>query len=282
MIGSVAVEVTTSTSARSRYLDRYNGSASQINLLLPDTAARVAAHGEFLTVECAGRQAGAMSVPVTVPKKKLPIAKLVIGGVVLVVIGVLIMRGVEIGPLIDRIMGIVREAGPFVFFAAMALLPAIGAPLSVFALTSGEAFAPLMTMPGVIVTAFAMIAVNLALSYWLARYALRPPLGRLVARYGYAVPRMTPDNALSIILIVRFSGTPFFVQNYVLGLAEAPFRLYMIVSLLANVPFVVAFIVLGKAFRDGNFGKIATGIGVLVAAVVAVQVLRRKFAKREN
>jgi len=218
----------------------------------------------------------------TQPKKKLPLVKLAIGCVVLALIGVLVLRGVKFGPLIDRGVELIRDAGPVAFFTAMALLPAAGAPLFAFSLAAGEAFAARMTMAGVIVTASAAIALNLALTYWLARYALRPLLARLVARYGYEVPRVTPDNALGVALLVRLTpGPPFFFQGYLLGLAEVPFRLYMIVSWLAVLPWAIAFIVLGKAAREGNFGKIGMMLGVLVVTVAVVQLLRRKFAKRE-
>lgn len=226
-----------------------------------------------------------MSVATTPPKRKLPVAKLIVAGVVVIVAAALVLRGVKIEEVkvyVDRFVEVIRDAGPVVFFLAMAILPALGVPLSLFALAAGDAFAARMTMPGVIVTALAAMAANLAMSYWLARHALRPPLSRLVAHYGYSVPRVTANNALGVTVIVRFTGAPFFLQNYVLGLAEVPFGLYLLVSALATGPFVVAFIVLGKAFREGGFGKIATGVAVLVVAIVLVQVLRRKFAKRED
>jgi uncharacterized membrane protein YdjX (TVP38/TMEM64 family) len=226
-----------------------------------------------------------MSVATTPPKRKLPVAKLAVGGVVVIVAAVLLLRGVkieEVRAYVDRFVEIIRDAGPVVFFLAMAILPALGVPLSLFALAAGDAFASRMTMPGVIVTALAAMAANLAVAYWLARYALRPPLSRLVAHYGYNVPRVTSSNALGVTVIVRFTGAPFFLQNCVLGLAEVPFGLYLLVSALATGPFVVAFIVLGKAVREGGFAKIATGVAVLVVAIVLVQVLRRKFTKRED
>jgi uncharacterized membrane protein YdjX (TVP38/TMEM64 family) len=238
--------------------------------------------GEFLTVRCAGGQAVWMSLETIHPRKKLPIAKLAIGGAVLAVVVVLALRGVKFGPLIDQGVDLIRDAGPVAFFVAMALLPAAGAPLFAFSLAAGEAFAARMTMTGVVATAALAIALNLALTYWLARYALRPLLARLVARYGYAVPRVTAQNALGVALLVRLTpGPPFFLQGYLLGLGEVPFRLYMIVSWVAVMPWAVSFIVLGKAAREGSFGQIGAILGGLVVIVVIVQVVRRKYAKRE-
>ncbi|MBI4623169.1 MAG: TVP38/TMEM64 family protein [Verrucomicrobia bacterium] len=216
--------------------------------------------------------------------------KLAIAVLIVVVVAVLALRGVDLRELgrravalVDQGLDLIRAAGPLVFFTAVAVLPAIGAPLSVFSLMAGEAFAARLTMTGVVACTLAAIAVNLALTYWLARYALRPLLMRLLARYGYSVPRVTPDNALTVALVVRCTpGPPFFFQGYLLGCAEMPFRLYMIVSWLAVLPWTLAFVILGKAAREGHFGKIATALGLLVATTVAVQVLRRKFANRES
>ena len=245
-----------------------------------------AARAEVLTVPSEGGQAGSMSLEPTSPAKKIPIVKLVIAGVVLGIIGLFVLREVGLTRLVewfDRCVTLIRDMGPWAFFSAMALLPAVGAPLSAFNLVAGEAFAPRMTMLGVIVTVAVAIAANLALTYWLARYAMRPMLTRLVARYGYAVPRITPKNALTMSLIVRLTpGPPFFFQSYLLGLAEVPFRLYMLVSWLAVLPLALSVVMLGKAAREGNMGKIAVVFGVMVVAVVAVQIVRQKIAKRET
>jgi uncharacterized membrane protein YdjX (TVP38/TMEM64 family) len=231
-----------------------------------------------------------MSTQGPVKKRKLPVVKLAIVGLIVGVLVVLALRGVDLRVLgrqavvlMDQGLDLIRAAGPLAFFGAVAVLPAIGAPLSVFSLAAGEAFAARLTMPGVIACILVAIAVNLALTYWLARYALRPLLMRLVARYGYSVPRVTPENALTVALVVRLTpGPPFFFQGYLLGCAAMPFRLYMIVSWLAVLPWTMAFVILGKAAREGNFGKIATALGLLVATTVAVQLLRRRYANRES
>jgi uncharacterized membrane protein YdjX (TVP38/TMEM64 family) len=106
---------------------------------------------------------------------------------------------------------------------------------------------------------------------------------RLLKRFGYTAPRVTAKNALSISLLVRLTpGPPFFFQSYILGLAEVPFRLYMLVSWLCVLPWAVGAVVLGRGLFDGNFKVAAMGLGVIIAAVAAVHLLRRKVAKREG
>ena len=215
--------------------------------------------------------------------KKLPWVKLAVAGVVLAVAAVLVMRGVDLPALINRGMDLIRRVGPVAFFLAMAVLPTAAVPFSLFTIPAGEAFAPQLGLGTVIAIALVVLAVNLALSYWVARYALRPVLTRLLQRYGYAVPRVTPDNALAVTLVMRLTpGPPYVVHCYVLGIAEVPFGLYMIASWLCQAPWVVGFIVLGQGLLNGNFIVAAKGLGVLVVLVVAVQWLRKKYAKREG
>ncbi|MDB6167496.1 MAG: associated Golgi protein [Verrucomicrobia bacterium] len=217
------------------------------------------------------------------PVKKLPVVKLALAGVVVAVVAVVLLRGVNLRTAIDQGMATIRDVGPLVFFSAMALLPSVGLPISLFTITAGEAFAPQFGMPAVIAVTLAILAFNLALTYWLARFALRPVLIRLLDRYGYKVPRVTKENALAVTLVMRLTpGVPYVVQGYVLGVAEVPFGLYMLASWLCQVPWAVGFLVLGQGLLKGNFMVAAKGLGVIVVAAVAVQWLRKKLAKREG
>jgi uncharacterized membrane protein YdjX (TVP38/TMEM64 family) len=199
---------------------------------------------------------------------------------------VLVLREIGADRLIawlDEFVGIIRDMGPVAFFAAMTILPACGFPMLAFTIPAGEAFAPVIGMPAVIVAALVALALNLALSYWIARYALRPLLTRLLTRYGYAVPQVTRENALSVLLVVRLTpGPPYVLQCFLLGIAEVPFRLYMIVSWLAILPYAIAAIILGHGLRDGNFKAIVAGIGVVVVATIGLQWLRKKYFARES
>jgi uncharacterized membrane protein YdjX (TVP38/TMEM64 family) len=224
-----------------------------------------------------------MSNEVVSPRKKLPLLKLAVVAAAAIAGAVLVLRGLDVGEAIEQGMALIRRAGPVAFFLGMALLPAVGAPLTLFTIPAGEAFAPQMTLGGVIAVTLVAVALNLALTYWLAHRAFRPLLERWVTRYGYRVPRVSADNALTVALLVRLTpGPPFFLQSYILGLAAVPFRLYMIVSWLAVLPWAVGAVVLGRGILNGNFKVAAIGLGVIVVAIVVVQAVRRKLAKRES
>jgi uncharacterized membrane protein YdjX (TVP38/TMEM64 family) len=212
-------------------------------------------------------------------RRKLPLVKLSLGVAVLAAVAFFALRGVNYVDLAQRVLAYIRDAGPWAFFSVTAVAPAFGAPLSAFSLTAGEAFGRQMTMPGVVAAVLAAVAVNLAFTYWLARYALRPILSRVTERYGYTIPRVTPGNALSITLVLRLTpGPPYFMQSYILGLAEVPFRLYMVVSFLCTIPWAVAFVVLGKGIFNGNFQLVLYGVGVIVVASVCVHWIRKRYA----
>jgi uncharacterized membrane protein YdjX (TVP38/TMEM64 family) len=235
---------------------------------------------EFLTVHRCRGQALAMSSEEPPVKRKLPLIKLSIAFVALAVAGFLVLRGLDYHTLTGRGMALIRSAGPWSFYAGIVVLPSVGAPLSIFTLVAGEAFAAKMTMAGVIAAVLVAVARNLALTYWLARYALRPVLSRLAAHYGYKIPRVTGANALAITLVLRLTpGPPFFVQSYILGLAEVPFRLYMIASWLCVLPTVVAFIILGKGIFNGNLQMVLYGVGVVVVVSVILHVVRKRYAR---
>jgi uncharacterized membrane protein YdjX (TVP38/TMEM64 family) len=214
-------------------------------------------------------------------KRKLPIVPLAIAAAAGAVAAYFLLRGVNFRAAEEQGIGIIRSVGPWAFFAGCAILPAFGAPLTVFTITAGEVFAPMMTLGGVIAATMFAIAVNLALTYWLARYALRPLLSRIAGRYDYKIPRVTKENALSVAIAIRLTpGPPFFMQGYLLGLAEVPFRIYMVVSWICILPWAVGAIVLGKGIFNGNFKMAVYGMGVIVVATVVVKAIRKRYAAR--
>lgn len=239
--------------------------------------------GEFLTVARGDRQHDPMSPEEPASKRKLPIVKLAIVALVLGGVGVLVLRGMDVRAVIDSAMALVRESGPWAFFTAMTLLPAFGVPMLAFTVPAGEAFRAQLGIGVVIALSLTAIAVNLAFGYWLARHALRPLLSRLLERYGCTVPRVTRENALSVALLVRLTpGPPYALQAWILGCAEVPFRLYMIVSWLAVLPYALAGIILGEGLFKGNFTVAGAGFGLLVAVGIGLNWLRKKFARRES
>jgi uncharacterized membrane protein YdjX (TVP38/TMEM64 family) len=193
----------------------------------------------------------------------------------------LLLRGVNLKAWLDQGLAWIRAAGPWVFFTAMALLPAAGVPVTLFTVSVGSVFAPTLGMPLVVVLSLLSLAVNVAITYWLARYALRPIVERLMVRLGYRLPNVDASDHWTLSIAVRATpGPPFFVQGYLLGLAQVPFGIYMVASVGFAWIYASGVIVFGEALLSGK-GKVAMlGIGLLVAAVAVTKIVRRHLAKK--
>lgn len=174
-----------------------------------------------------------------------------------------------------------REAGPGVFFVAMALLPAVGFPLMAFTLAAGPVFGPTLGTGWVIGWSLMSVMANLLLTYWLAHRAFRPLVTRLLAWFGFQLPVSTSGSAWQLALIVRLTpGPPFWVQSYVLGLIRVPLVPYLVVSMLVMAGFIVALVAGGEAAVQGNGLLAIVAISVLVISGAVLQLLRKRTARR--
>lgn len=199
------------------------------------------------------------------------------GAILAIGLGLLAWK-VDVGVLVARCIGVLREAGPGAFFTAMAVLPVFGFPLSPFTFAAGPVFGPTMGAGPVVLCAILATVVNVALSYWVAARALRPLMERLMTWLGYELPQMPAGTAWEAALLVRIvPGTPFFLQSYLLGLARVPFGIYMVVSSLVPAAYIVGTILAGDALMRKDPGALAVGGVVFVLAAVGLHRLRRKL-----
>lgn len=230
-----------------------------------------------------------MSAPTLPPKKKLPLAKLALVAAVGLVVVAIVLYFVGWRTAIDEtkrifasFVALVADAGPALFFGAMALLPAVGAPMSVFAATGGLVFREQLGFPLTLTLGLAAFLVNITVSYWLARRWLRPLLTRWLERFGYGLPQVQPADMTDFIVLLRVTpGPPFFVQNYLLGLADAPFGRYMAISTATQGVLVVGFMVFGEALNQGRGKMILFAVLLLVALIVGIHLVRKHMAKKK-
>jgi uncharacterized membrane protein YdjX (TVP38/TMEM64 family) len=202
---------------------------------------------------------------------------LVLGGAALLALGY------DLEGVVRQGLDLIRSTGPATFFLCMALLPAVGVPLSFFSLTTGSVFGPQLGMPLVLALSLAAITANMALSYLLASWALRPPLQSLLKRLGYRLPHVDSRDVTDLIVLLRATpGMPFPVQNYLLGLAAAPFVRYLLVSCLIVLPINAVIIFFGEAVLHGR-GKIALiGLLVLLALLAAIHLVRKRYGAQAS
>ena len=209
--------------------------------------------------------------------------KLAVVAVVLLAGVALVARGYDVKGLIQQGLGVIRGAGPVTFFLAMALLPAVGAPLSFFSLTAGSVFSPQIGTPAVILLSVAAITFNMALCHVLASRAFRPVLEALVKRLGYRLPQVESGDVNDLIVLLRVTpGVPFPVQNYLLGLARVPFGRYLLISTLIQLPINIAVILLGDAILSGK-GRVAfVSLLLLAALTTGTHLVRKHYGAKKK
>ncbi len=194
---------------------------------------------------------------------------------------VLLARQSGVPEAVATVLQGLREAGPVVFFVAMAVLPAVGFPMLAFTLAAGPVFGPVLGLGWVIACSLTAVLANLLLSYWLADRAMRPLVSRLLAWFEIHLPESRTGDAWQTTLIVRLTpGPPYWVQSYLLGLIRIPLWPYLAVSMLVMTGYIVALVCGGEAIARGN-GRLAfAAAGILVVSIVALQLWRKHAARR--
>lgn len=176
----------------------------------------------------------------------------------------------------DALVRWMSEASPVPFFVAMAVLPAIGVPLSPFMMVAGATFG---IWVGLIIS-IAAIALNLCIGYAIAHSKLRPRIESLFERFGYKVPDFTAGGRSAWRFAAAIKLTPVLpasAKMYVLAVTAVPFPIYFGVSLAISSAFAVAWTVLGDSLlaHDLNHTTMAA-IAIAVLAVAAVMWWRKR------
>lgn len=184
--------------------------------------------------------------------------------------------------VLERAVATLGLGGPWLFFLAMALVPCVGVPMTTFSLTAGTIFRARMGLAGVVAAALAATLANLMLTFWLAKGALRPVLQKFVKQRGHKLPEVESGDAKDLIVLVRVSPAPFFIKNYLLGLADVPAVPFFVISLVIEGIYTAGFTVFGDALLHGEGRKIILGATVLVVAIAGTHFARRHYGNKRK
>jgi len=211
---------------------------------------------------------------VVTPSKVKVMAGLAIAG--LLVGGLLVwqfqeeIRGIDVRVMVERI----KAFGPIPFFAAMAILPSLWAPVSPFLIVAGAAY----DLPIALGGCGLALATNMALSWLLAGKLFRPAFERLVHRFGYSVPEITSKTMIPIAVLLRITpGLPFPLQNYLLGLAKMPFGWYMAISVPLTLAMASSIIIFSDAILKGNKTVVMLAVALFVVLGLIVRQVRARL-----
>jgi uncharacterized membrane protein YdjX (TVP38/TMEM64 family) len=167
-------------------------------------------------------------------------------------------------------------AGPVPFFLVMALLPAIGVPITPLFVLAGVTFGRGVGLVG----SLAALGLNLALCYQIARSGIRPRIEGLMRRFDFKLPDYSAKETSPIpfVLAVKFApGVPAFVKHYGLGVAGVPFLVYFGLSMLITGAYGALLVLVGQSLLQHSVDRnvIIAGVAVLLLLVLGVFVRRR-------
>lgn len=171
------------------------------------------------------------------------------------------------------------RAYPWCLFAGLVVLPALPVPTSALLLLAGTVW---RSQPAAAcgISLLAM-SLNMSWTYWVAARPGRGLVEKLLASSALRIPDVTPGNHLRLILLLRLTpGVPLFLQNYVLGFFQVPFRLYLPLSIGCSGLMASGIVLSGAGIADGNLKPALGGLGLIVAAVVVVRALRQHLARK--
>ncbi|MFO0690930.1 MAG: hypothetical protein U0900_19695 [Myxococcota bacterium] len=169
-----------------------------------------------------------------------------------------------------------RGIPPLLFFGGFVLATFVPFPVGLFYMAAGVAYG---VGPALAWIAASLAASNLIL-HTAARRFLRPWVEPIVVRRGYRIPRFDSglDEIFFITLIRLTPGIPYFLQNWILAVAQLDLVRFLVLSVAIQMIYVTGFVVLGRSALDGELGWALGGLAVLVA----VSALARHLARRRK
>lgn len=168
---------------------------------------------------------------------------------------------------------------PAVLFWALVFLPGLPVPTSALFFTAGVVWRhqPVMACALCLLA----LALNLSWTYWLAAGPARRLVERLLVAAAVKIPDLPRGDHLKLILVLKLTpGIPLFFQNYLLGFLRAPFRLYLLISMLGNGLIGTGIVLSGAGLSDGRLMPALTGASLIVVGIVLTHLIRGWLGKR--
>lgn len=206
---------------------------------------------------------------------------LAVAGAAVLLVAAFVWQHQAFAAVVHAVVNACREAGPVVYFGAMAILPIFGFSLFAFVATAGPVFGPTLGLGHVIAYGLIALTANVSIAYVLSSRWLRPLATRILRWLGYSLPDTRRFGAWEIAMLVRLlPGPPFALQSCAMGVARVPFSAYLPVSVFVPALYFAGMVFLGGGVAAGDHRAEIEACILLVAIGALVHWLRRRVSAR--
>lgn len=197
-------------------------------------------------------------------------------GTVVVIAAILLTNEATMNQLIlivESTVGLLLKIPIWLYIVTFIVLPVFGFPLNAYYFTITAVTGSLwLALP----LAYFCIIGNMALAYFLTKSVLQKQLERQIEKRGYKVPQIEEHNEWKLIVALRISPTPWFLQNAILALAGKSLTRYLLISTPIQAIIATGIITTGASLLQGNFMIAAL---IFAAFFLIMLALKRLFAQ---
>jgi uncharacterized membrane protein YdjX (TVP38/TMEM64 family) len=196
--------------------------------------------------------------------------------------------GMRIRMLQDEVLMLQRwidgfgEWGASVFLVVYALAVVLLVPGSALAIAAGLAYGS----RGVPLALFAA-TLGASIAFLISRYLARERMRSLTSGNAllHALERAVSEGGFKAVSLIRFSPLiPFNLQNYLFGITDIPFRLYLPATFIGILPGTVANVLIAASSVDNSGAGHGLQLGLagfgLVVSVLVGWMIGRAVKKR--
>lgn len=196
-------------------------------------------------------------------------------GLIALAVLVALLAPESVGATARHAWSSLQSAPAPVYFGIMSIALLAPVPASVLYITAGPLYG---ILPSLLFIAPAL-AINALLVHAISAGLLRPRLERFVARRGITIPVLETraDQRLFIVLIRITPGIPYFVQNWLLGLANVERMPFVLITVGIQMLYATGFVVLGRSAFEGNTGIAIGAFAALVVVSLAARQVHKRF-----
>jgi uncharacterized membrane protein YdjX (TVP38/TMEM64 family) len=165
-----------------------------------------------------------------------------------------------------------EDLHPALFVSLMAVLPSLGAPISVFLVIAGVKFGIVWAL---VITSLIM-PLHFCVGFVVARSFLRPHVRNLLLKRGYELPAIPKEKYFIYTFVpIAIPGPPYAAKNYLLPMAGAPFWHFFGISWVVQLGLAVPFIGAGDSAARMNWWLSGAFIGIFLLIYFGVSRVKK-------